>query len=131
MYDLASDRAPGRGLAPGFPGLSMRSGSAPDTLRSTGLSRCPANDPLRRELIPHEAGCAITVRRFVNARLDYPWHYHAELEVSLVVNGSGVRHVGDSIEEFGPGDLVLVGAGTPHCWLSSPTGITNRPRSRN
>ncbi len=76
----------------------------------------PAND--RRELVPRDPQCAITVRRFVNQRFDYPWHHHPELELTLIVSGTGWRHVGDSIEEFGPGDLVLVGGGTPHCWLS-------------
>jgi AraC-like DNA-binding protein/quercetin dioxygenase-like cupin family protein len=116
MNDPAFDMAPGTGLAPRPPGAA-----APPALAATGFAQPPANDRLRRELVPHDTGCAITVRRFVNARFDYPWHYHPELELSLVVSGSGLRHVGDSIEAFGPGDLVLVGSGIPHCWLSTPT----------
>lgn len=118
MNDLALYGTGGEGLALGSAGLSATSPPAPHHLP---LIRKPANDRLRRELVPHEAGCGVTVRRFVNARFDYPWHYHPEFELSLVVSGTGLRHVGDSIESFGPGDLVLVGADTPHCWLSPPT----------
>ena len=45
-----------------------------------------------------------------------PLHYHPEVELTLVEQGSGVRIVNDSMEPFGPGDLVLVGANTPHIW---------------
>ena len=45
-----------------------------------------------------------------------PLHYHPEVELTLVEQSSGVRIVNDSMEPFGPGDLVLVGANTPHIW---------------
>ena len=81
----------------------------------------PASPRLRREPVEHEAGCAITVRRWVDHLFHSPWHFHSDVELLLVLNGAGLRHVGDSIEPFGPGDLVLIGGGTPHCWLSPPS----------
>lgn len=47
------------------------------------------------------------------------WHYHPEVEICYIKEGEGHRIVGDSVESFKAGDLVLVGSNLPHCWTSS------------
>jgi AraC-like DNA-binding protein len=70
------------------------------------------------ELVRHDHDLGIVFRDVTARALEYPWHFHPELELTHVVRGSGVRYVGDSIEQFEDGDLCLIGASTPHCWLT-------------
>lgn len=44
------------------------------------------------------------------------WHFHPELELTHIVKGRGTRFIGDHIEYFENGDLILVGSNLPHVW---------------
>ncbi|MFI2565176.1 AraC family transcriptional regulator [Paenarthrobacter sp. NPDC018779] len=54
---------------------------------------------------------------------DYPsplarWNYHPEYEIHLTRKGPGKFIVGDYVGTFEPGNVVLVGPGLPHDWVS-------------
>lgn len=53
-------------------------------------------------------------------------HAHEALELTWIERGEGVRIVGSRVEPFAAGDLVLIGAGLPHVWMSHgvpPEGV--------
>ena len=46
-------------------------------------------------------------------------HRHDQLELTWIERGVGLRLLGDSCLPFEAGDLVLIGPGVPHAWLSA------------
>ena len=45
----------------------------------------------------------------------YPyWHFHPQCEIMIVKKSQGTRYVGDNIENFKEGDVVLLGPDIPH-----------------
>lgn len=56
------------------------------------------------------------VRKFEEKKFSAPYHFHPEYELTLILNGHGKRYVGTHMNDFSPGDFVLLGAHLPHCW---------------
>ncbi|WP_439594678.1 cupin domain-containing protein [Falsiroseomonas sp.] len=51
-----------------------------------------------------------------------PLHRHAEEETFYVLEGRPTFRLGDKVFATGPGDLVLIPAGTPHAWINAGNG---------
>lgn len=67
----------------------------------------------------------------LNRRLDdgipFQWHHHPEFELTLTLNSTGQRFIGDHIGRYEPGDLVLIGPYLPHTWHSLERPDASQP----
>lgn len=74
------------------------------------------------EKIDPKFGSSFTVRSFdSNNENDTPvWHFHPEIEIAYIQDGSGKRHIGSHLSYYKKGDLILIGPNLPHL------GFTNR-----
>ncbi|MBO9732676.1 MAG: AraC family transcriptional regulator [Chitinophaga sp.] len=77
--------------------------------------------------VPVSTDASFAVQVFCSPYFDTPWHFHPEYELVLVLQGDGTRFVGDSIADFAPGDLVLLGTNLPHWYRNSAAYYTNDP----
>ena len=77
------------------------------------------------EAVHSDADSSLRCLRFSCRRFsdDHTWHYHPEYELAYVVASEGPLFVGDSIQPYLPGDLLLLGPNLPHCWDDEPRGI--------
>ncbi|ABC31097.1 conserved hypothetical protein [Hahella chejuensis KCTC 2396] len=70
--------------------------------------------------------------RFFLRQLDelpFQWHYHPEYELTYTLNSAGQRYVGDHVDRYESGDLVLIGPNLPHSWRSSQRPDEDKPHT--
>ena len=60
------------------------------------------------EKIVPKAGSSFAILDKLAPAFDGRFHFHPEVEITLIESSTGRRVVGDSIEPFAPGDLVLI-----------------------
>lgn len=70
-----------------------------------------------REITPLTSQDCFLVFDRTKTQFDFPIHFHPAIELNFISNGKNVRRiVGDSMEEIGDLELVLVGSGLTHGW---------------
>lgn len=75
-----------------------------------------------------------TDNSFLFGQFSYPYfdvqyHFHPEIELTLILKSEGKRFVGNHVSDFEEGDLVLLGPNVPHCWKNEGIGSENSSRS--
>jgi AraC-like DNA-binding protein len=51
----------------------------------------------------------------------YPlWHFHPQCEIMIIEEGAGTLYVGDGIDQFKSGDVIIFGANIPHLLRNYP-----------
>jgi AraC-like DNA-binding protein len=63
-----------------------------------------------------EPRCSFSVRQDRVPYINNRWHYHPEVELIYFKEGQGTQFIGDSINLFQSGDVILVGSNLPHYW---------------
>ena len=74
--------------------------------------------PLLEKVRPPEGASWAWLDRRLEDGIPFQWHHHPEYELTLTLNSSGQRFVGDAIGDYDDADLVLVGPNLPHTWAS-------------
>lgn len=67
----------------------------------------------------------VTIQELKAAYFDPNWHFHPHYQLFTVLEGTGKRLIGDSVQTFGPGDTVFLGPDIPHLWRSDPAYFEN------
>lgn len=75
-------------------------------------------------------GQAFHIRKDKLTHFNDKWHFHDMLELVVILKGHGKRFVGDSIETFSKGDVILVGEKLSHVWRSDPAKNINSSKMK-
>jgi AraC-like DNA-binding protein len=67
-------------------------------------------------IISNQADHSFSIRKEIVPNINNTWHCHKEIELICFHKGSGTQFVGDHVNSFGPGDIILIGKDLPHYW---------------
>lgn len=71
-------------------------------------------NPFQKSRIPE--GRAFEIKELIAPFFDVNWHFHSEYQLFVVLKGTGTRFIGDHMQNFREGDMVLTGPDLPHLW---------------
>jgi hypothetical protein len=71
-------------------------------------------NPFQKSRIPE--GKAFLIKELIAPFFDVNWHFHSEYQLFVVLKGRGTRFIGDHMQSFREGDMVLTGPDLPHLW---------------
>ncbi len=71
---------------------------------------------LHKSVIPESR--SFELQELKEKHFDPVWHAHSEYQLFTVLEGTGTRFIGDKINSFKPGELILIGPNIPHLWRS-------------
>ena len=75
---------------------------------------------LMHEQVSVKEDSPIIARFYDYEHFTYPWHFHQEFEIIYVEESHGEEFINDSKIHFYPGDILFIGANTPHFTKSAP-----------
>jgi AraC-like DNA-binding protein len=68
---------------------------------------------MKEQLLMSESS-PLKARFYDYQHFTYPWHFHSEYEIIYIGESFGTRFVGNSIEKYNAGDILLIGSNLPH-----------------
>ena len=94
----------------------------------------PTSSSVMRQIINEQLQISesnpIKARYYDYDRFTYPWHFHSQYEIIYVKKGRGCCFVGDCIEQFADGDVILFGPNLPHYMRSDDEYRCGNPMLR-
>src|SRR6266540_7457529 len=75
-------------------------------------------------------GKSIRIKKIDQFFLNSPFHFHNNCEIVLIEESFGKRIIGDNIDNFSEGDLVLMGPNLPHIWQNDAIFFLKRKEFR-
>lgn len=74
--------------------------------------------PFIENVTPQDGESWAFLDRRLAHEIPFEWHCHPEYELTLTLNSVGHRYIGDDVDTYEDGDLVLIGPGIAHSWQS-------------
>ncbi|MEX1048982.1 MAG: AraC family transcriptional regulator [Akkermansiaceae bacterium] len=74
------------------------------------------------ENVQTQPGSSFAWQAYDLPHFDHHYHHHPEIEITWILESEGQRLIGDSLEAFGPGDLVMIGSHLPHQYRNWKSG---------
>lgn len=75
--------------------------------------------------LPLDHQSSFVARTYRTPFFETPWHQHREIELLLVTEGGGTALIGDSLGEYHPGDVYLLGENLPHWFRKADAKAVN------
>ncbi len=79
------------------------------------------------EKVLHSEKNAFSLKEEVLPHIIIPLHFHPEYELTLIAESHGKRFIGDHLDSFNPGDLLLIGPDLPHFYKNDEVYYQGNP----